>query len=373
MYLVGRELGLSRWFALGGSLLLAACPVMVFQAIQPMSDIVAVVWSLAAVLTALWSRRRPAWAAAAGLCFGLAVLVRPADVILAVPLLFALRIGRRSLVLFLLGGLPCAAIFFAYDAACYGSPFRTGYGLTGHWHGFAPSNFPVRFRRYAAWTSQVLTPLVAIGSIAVLFDRKVPKRDRLLLATWFGTYFFLYSFYAPADAWWYTRYLLPGLPALVLAFLLVAQELTAAAATGGRTRRNGVATLVAAVLIIVAGSGFERARKRGVLGLARQQAVFPDACRRAAELLPSRALVVSMEMSGALRYYTNLCPVRWDALEETSFRELRSRAEARGYRLYALVLSHEVHEAAPHVPGPWKLMTEVGQASIWQLGSPGFK
>ncbi len=67
----------------GASAILAACPVFVFQAIQPMSDVVATFWVLAAVLCALLSRDDRRWALAAGFCFGAAVLVRPSNVLLA--------------------------------------------------------------------------------------------------------------------------------------------------------------------------------------------------------------------------------------------------------------------------------------------------
>jgi hypothetical protein len=68
MYLLGRELGLSPALALSGSALLGFAPVFVFQAVQPMSDVVATAWALAAVFAAYRSRARssPLWGAAAG-------------------------------------------------------------------------------------------------------------------------------------------------------------------------------------------------------------------------------------------------------------------------------------------------------------------
>ena len=67
VFLVGRELGLAPWWAAGAGLLLAASPVFVFQAIQPMSDVVATAWCLAAIYAGLRSRSDARWAAAAGL------------------------------------------------------------------------------------------------------------------------------------------------------------------------------------------------------------------------------------------------------------------------------------------------------------------
>ena len=56
VFLVGRELGLPRGWAAAAAVILAACPVFVFQAIQPMSDVVATAWGLAAIFAALRSR-----------------------------------------------------------------------------------------------------------------------------------------------------------------------------------------------------------------------------------------------------------------------------------------------------------------------------
>jgi hypothetical protein len=202
VYFVGRRMGLARWAAAGAAAILAACPVFVFQAIQPMSDVVATFWCLAAVLSALRSRDDGRWALVAGLSFGVAFVVRPSNALLVVPLAFALHWDRRSLGAFLLGGIPCAAITLAYNWVCYGSPLETGYGLTGHWSALAWANAPIRLRNYSAWTVQILTPVVCVGWVAALFDRRIARRDRALLGSWFGVLFVFYCFYAPADPWW---------------------------------------------------------------------------------------------------------------------------------------------------------------------------
>ena len=364
VYLVGRELGLPRGWAAAAAVVLAACPVFVFQAIQPMSDVVATAWGLAAIFAALRSRVDARWAVAAGFAFGVAVLVRPLDALVAVPLLFALPANRRAWGLFLVGGLPCAAVLFAYNIACFGSPFRTGYGLYGLWRHFAWSNFPVRLPRYALWTVQIFTPVVCLGWAASLGDRRIPGRHRALLLTWFGTLLLAYAFYEPADAWWYTRFLLPGLPALPLGFALVVRDLhrTVAIPVRGlepRRRRGrrprGRADRPPRVSVD---------EKLGVLELHRVQKDFPDGCRRAAREFPPGALVVSSEMSGALRYYTTLTPVRWEALDPERWGALRARTEPAGGRWFALLMKHEVADAATHVPGPWTFLGESGNVTL---------
>lgn len=365
IHAVGRELGLSRWASAAGALVLAACPVFVFQAVQPMSDVVATFWGLAAVWAALRARRgRTLHAAAAGFAFGIAVLVRPMDALLLLPLLFALPFERRALLGFGLGCAPLAAALLGYDVLCFGAPFRTGYGLTGLWTHFSRAFFPAHLLRYVRWTADVLTPLVALGWLAAPFDRRLPRRDRALLLSWFGVFLLGYSFYEPGDAWWWTRFLLPGLPAAILGFLLVARDLAEAARPRWRTAAAAVAALV---IVLSALLGFRHARLWGALGLSSAQRVFPDACRRAGESLPPDALVLSMEMSGALRYYTALTPVRWDALDAGSFAALRQATERRGAAWYALLLRSEVAEAAPRVPGRWTHLWDERGASLWRL------
>ena len=365
VYLVGRRMGLARSAAAGAGAILAACPVFVFQAIQPMSDVVATFWCLAAVLCALLSRDDWRWAFAAGMSFGLAVLVRPSNALLVVPLAFALRWDRRSVVAFLAGGIPCAAVTLAYDWVCYGSLFETGYGLTGHWSALAWANAPARLGNYSAWTVEILTPVICLGWLASLFDRRIALRDRALLGSWFGVFFVFYCFYAPADAWWYTRFLLPGLVALPLGFLLAVRDL--AQARPSRAWSRGVEIAGAITVVLVAHLGFRDARARGVLQMPRLQAAFPQGCELAEGKLPPGALVLSKEMSGALRYYTALTPVRWDTLDPAGFQSLRAATEPAGGRWFALLMKHEIAEAAPRVPGDWTFMGETGTVSLWRL------
>jgi hypothetical protein len=97
------------------------------------------------------------------------------------------------------------------------------------------------------------------------------------------------------------------------------------------------------------------------------QAVFPQACALASSRLPAGALVLSRDMSGALRYYTNLTPVRWDALDPATFQSLRTATEADGGRWFALLMKGEIEFAAPRLPGNWTFLGEAGSVSLWRL------
>jgi hypothetical protein len=86
--------------------------------------------SLALLTAALWLLLRGdrASAAASGLLLSLAVVNRPTNVLIVVPLaLFVLRRRREALPLFLLlAGIP-AILHAAYASAYLGTPFSTGY------------------------------------------------------------------------------------------------------------------------------------------------------------------------------------------------------------------------------------------------------
>ncbi|HKA35611.1 MAG TPA: phospholipid carrier-dependent glycosyltransferase [Thermoanaerobaculia bacterium] len=361
LYLVAREMGLSRLFSAAGAAVLALFPTFIFQAEQPMSDVVAAMWTLAAVLFALKSRRRDAWAAAAGAAFGIAVLVRPVDFLAIFPLLLALRPRLRTLALFAAGGLPLAAFLLAWNRAAYGSALGSGYTLEGT---LLFRVFPDRLVHYGKWLLALLSPLVPIGWIFVPADRRVLLRDRLLLVLWFLVFFFFYCFWDVDGSWTYTRYLLPGIPALILAALLTVRDGLAVARGGsGAWLRRGLAALALVVVLVSEQWWIVRL---GVLGIAEGEKIYAEASHFAERNVPSGSFVVAMQMSGALRYYTGLLPVRWDWLQPQTAAILREHARARGRALYALVAPFEVDKFQERLPGAWSKIGAVGDVTLWK-------
>ncbi len=375
-YLLARELTLSRPLSFAAAAFLAGCSPFIVQAIQPMSDVAATAWCTASVLCALKSRRAPGWGAASGAAFGMAVLIRPADVILILPLALAMPRTRRPWALFVAAGLPFAVFFGLWNRAAYGSPFRTGYTqqLADE---LSASYLLSRVGVYGRWILIQLSPLVPLGWIAIAADRRVPARDRALLLSWFGAFFVFYCLWmSSAQSWYFGRYLLPAAPALLIGFLLTLRNALSGLPEGGfvlRGRRVPYRGLAAA-LAIGAVLFFERRAERLVrpLGSARGQSFFPDGCRRLEALAPDgKALVVGMEFSAAIRFYTRLTPVRWEYLSPDTFAVLRAKAAEKGYRILGIVLPHEANPAARAAPGNWRFLESVGPASLWELPPPG--
>jgi len=362
VFLLGRELGLHPAPAAAVAIVLAAWPPFLYQAIQPMSDVVATLWATAAILFGLRARRQPAWAAACGAAFGLAVFVRPTCGVLALPLLFALPLRMHPLGLFALGAAPFAGTLAMVNARCYGGVFRTGYTEIGLLDQIALSNFTPRIRYYGQWLFRTLTPVVPLAAAAAAAVRSRPLRDRFLLLSWFAVFLGLHCLYGPYEAFGFLRFLLPGVPGLLLAAALTAQDLLA------RARWARATAIAASLLLAVILSAESRVTKAvGVLGMAEYESIYPRACEWVASSLPARSAVVATISSGALEYYTRLPYVRWDFISPERWPTFRSAIEARGYRFFALLFPDEEKEFARHVPGEWTKIGSMRDLSLWRL------
>jgi hypothetical protein len=369
MYLLGVELGLTRGLAIAGAAMLALNPTFCLHAIQPMSDGLATCWSMATILAALRTRRRDAWALAAGAAFGMAFLTRPTSVLLAPAIFLSLRLTPRVLSLFLLGGLPTAGVFCAYNFAAYGHLLTTGYDALGLGKLLTLNDFTVRFRHYIYWLTVTMSPLPLLGWLGVALDRKAPRRDRALIIVWFGVFLLFFSCYFFYAEWWYTRFLLPAMPALILGTLLVVRDLIARYEPS-ISGRGGVWMRRAAVaLLLVISLGFERhhVERFRLLKVAAVDKVYADSCRWADRILPNRTLLVSGEMSGALKFYTGRPIVRYELVESGQLPLLRTRAAEKGYQWNALLMSHEIEAAQKRFPGKWTQLGALHQLSLWQI------
>lgn len=337
MFLLAREAGVSRLGSFCGAAVLAACPVLIFQAIQPMSDVVALAWSLATILLALKSQRSTPAAVLSGICFGIAWLVRPSSVVLLLPLALALPLRRwKSLAGFAAGAIPFLVFQLLYNYSAFGSYLQTGYAIEGLTNAFTTSGFFERFRDYLVWTARQFTPIMLIFWAGVVFATRAPVRTRLVMTAWFGSFLLFYSSYNVADAWWYTRFLLPAYPALIAgAFLFIEARL------GTGRLRKAVPVSLAILSIVV---GVRMTRTLEVLRTDEVQQKHRLAVEWLATQVQPDALVLSMEMSGAIKWYSELTPIRWDWLDEPTLEELAERARRIDKPFVALLMPHEIDE-----------------------------
>jgi Dolichyl-phosphate-mannose-protein mannosyltransferase/Bacterial membrane protein YfhO len=369
IYLIGLELGLPRGFSIAGAIMLAASPTFVYLTLQPMSEAMAMFWSLVVIFGALRSRKRDGWALLAGAGFGMAFLTRQTSILLLIPLLFTLRLKPKTILYFILGGLPTAAIFFEYNAAVFGHPLETGYGRIGLWQALRIGGFKERLDHYWYWIKITMSPLPLLCWLAVAADRKVEWRNRLMLLSWFGAFFLFYCCYSVYDEWWHTGFLLPGYPALILGAVLIARDLP------GLLRRlvseSNLARLKWVVLIVMVAVtlSHERrySRKLDIFSVGAGEAWRPAACSWADKQLPSKSLIASMQMSGALKFYTDRPIFRWDAVTPGQWPEVKKHAAERGYQWYALLAPSEVEEAQKRLGGKWTKLGMLNQIGLWQI------
>lgn len=366
VYALGRELALSRGLALAGALMLGLSPTFVFMAGQTMSDVPATAWSAAAILAALYARHRVGWSVVAGAAFGMAVVVRPTCALLLPAILLSLPTRPRAWLLLGVGGAPFAAFLLAYDAGAFGSPWRTGYGglLEG---ALAWKHFPDRFRHYSSWIVRLASPVVILGWLGLVIDRRTPARDRAALIAWFGAFFLFYCFYVTYDAWWYTRFLLPGFPALIVGSLLVVRDVFRVSSKGpaNRPRLRHVFAAGAIAVALIFEIRFDDREK--VHKNYRGERVYPRACEMARRRVPRNGIVASMQMSGALHYYTPLTYAMQNWLLPERFAALRKETESRGYRWYALLSPFETEEVRKNLPGEWREIDRAGDVVLWEL------
>ena len=370
VYLIARELQLSRLGSVAAAVLVALCPFFVFQALQPMSDVVGMLWCLAALAAALRTRRGSgAWAAAAGFAVGVAVLVRPANLVVVLPaVLLSLKWRRWNPVRFLAGALPPVLVLAFYDTAVYGVWHRTGYEIGGLQGSFSGGAFAVRLGYYAGALARTITPLLLVGALAAWADRRIALRDRALLFVWWAADLVFYAFYDPYGSWWSLRNLLPAVPALAIAAVVSWRDFVAHPLRAAKRPVLVGALSVAAFAVVVSVEWRSLARER-VLRIGSEQNVYATAVRWAQRYVPDSGLVLSVEMSGALKYYADRTPVRWDWLPAGRFASLRARAENEGYAWYALLMPREVEPAQKAAPGNWRMLARVpgSDVALWRL------
>ena len=83
--------------------------------------------------------------------------------------------------------------------------------------------------------------------------------------------------------------------------------------------------------------------------------------------LPPNAIVLSMQMSGALHYYTDLTYAMWNWMDEARFETLRVSTESRGFRWYALLADFEVPEVEKAHLGEWREIDRVRDVSLREI------
>ena len=342
-------LGRSAAGALGGVLAaawLATSPAFLFLiTAPPMSDLPAAAWW--ALALALLFRDGRLAAAGAGLAAGVAILIRPNLVPVAVVpgayLLWraivewrARRVAPARLLLFVAGVVPCCLAVAAINAYLYGSPLASGYDVKRL---FGIEHALPNLARYPVLTWEMHTPLIGAALIAPFLLRSKAAtaavasaaRDIVGVALAFVlAVFACYLFYPGFDAHWRLRFLLPAIPALVVA------SSTGLLALAGLAPRPWRVLAAVAATIAVSWHGVVYARDHAAFdteGEYKYELIGEHIARR----LPERAVFLAMQHSGGIRYYSDRPIVRYDRIRRFRLDRVVDQLRRLGYRPYLVL------------------------------------
>ncbi len=363
-YLVGRELGLDRTVAVAGAVILGVCPVLFFASIQPLSDTLATAWCLAAVYAGLRARQRTAWALACGAAVGVAVLVRPTNIVILPALLVLLGFDFRRLGLAVAGGLPIAAWQAFYNHTLYGGAFRSGYPAIES--AFAASYVAPTALHFLRWSAVFVPAIMLLLPLAAVARRETRTRHLLALALWFGAITTVYLFYAIShEDWSCLRFVLPALPALILAGLLGLETLSRLLPSHWPVCVRATAGIV--LIVWTLGGSWYWTRKQGILYIKGYEEAYAEANAAAKKTFPPDALVVTSLLSGALYFYTDFPILRFDLVSAEDFARYSGAAQKAGRPICALI--HETEEAGlrEHCPGNWTKLATSRSVTLWRL------
>lgn len=315
------------------AMLTATSPIVLYQVVQPMNDILtAALWLLA---LALGGRQL-----IAGALIGIAVLVRPNLAPLAIVLALMPFIHHRTreqqvrgLLLMIAGALPGVLVLLWLNRALYGSALGSGYGeLTNL---FAVSHIHTNLTNYARaiFQTQHVVPLIGLAAPLVFADDR--RKASLLLLGFAAAVFGIYLLYAPFPEWWYLRFLIPAIVVLLVLASAVSVHLLSKASMGG------VIPIVAVVLGII---GTRAAGDRQAFELQRMEGRYRLSASIVRERLPATAVVITVWESGSVRFHAGREIVMWEALDPAWLDRAITWLRSKGQQPYLLLERREEQE-----------------------------
>jgi hypothetical protein len=243
--------------------------------------------------------------------------------------------GLRSATRFAIGLVPGVVLLALLQRAMYGSPLATGYGKTGNL--MAVAHVLPNLRNYVWWLLGAHTPVLLLALIAPAVMRH--RRHAWLGLAFAATTLACYLPYLIFDAWWYSRFLLPAIPLLVIlsvaVLVLLVERIAATARFATRV------SIVAGCTVLLMGLWISIAAARHVFDLSEWEQHYYRA-GMAVEAHGARpAAIVTVRNSGSVQYYAGQPTVLWDAIEAGSLDETLAFLRGRGFTPYLLLENDE--------------------------------
>ena len=363
MYAIARELTIAWPLAAAGAVILGVFPVTIFIAIQPLSDVLATTWVLAAIFAALRARSSQSWALTTGVALSIAIFVRPTNVLILPAIVVVIGIGWRPLTAAALGGLPGALLLLASNAHLFGSPWRMGYGSIFEAFDFA--YLKPTLLHFGKWLGLLLPGLGLFFGVITFGLTRTAMRTRLALALWFLIPVIFYAYYeVSGQTWWCLRFILPAVPALILSAILALDYFLTP-----YLRSLRIASALLAIWSI--GLSWFWTRDFHTLLSRTYEQAYADLGQWSHDHLPANTVLITNNDSGALYYYTPFPILRWDQMNAAEFAQHAALLMRAGRPLHLITTeAEENHVLTQRIPARWEKITNVAQRSIWRYEGP---
>lgn len=308
------------------ALLVSASPTFLYQLVQPMSDVPAAACWLSALVTV---RRGRAGDIVAGLCVGLAILIRPNLAPLALVVVLA---GWRQAPWTWRGAAAFAApvtvavlaLLFVQQVR-FGSPTASGYGPMRNL--FRLDFVGQNLRQYPAWLTVAHTPFIWLSIAALPLLRRGPEpvfgHALVALAAGVWLLYIPYVAFQPHE-WHYTRFLLPAIPIMLLLATLVAVRTVRRLVPEARTVL--VPVLTVALLFLMG----RYAVDHSAFSMHEAERKYPVAGDAVLTRVGRGGWVLAGQHSGSLRLYAGSNTIRWDLVEPRAIDRVVDILEAGG-------------------------------------------
>jgi hypothetical protein len=321
----------TAWIA---TALVAVNPLIVAYAKQPMSDVPATAWLVAATTLALRQSRTSG--AVAGVAAGAALLTRPALAIAAamVPLIAArgpMPLGR-GLITAAGVGLG-VALQLGVQATLYGRAFASGYGSVEGL--FSLSFLAIDARIYASQLWVTVGPIWMAGLAVGLACAPAALRNASLLIAIATTA--PYLFWVPSDHWETLRFLLPAITVLSVIVAVGLVRVT-------RLIPHPALSTTALLLLMAFATARSESllRRSAVWDIQSLEARYPLAGQWLNVNTPPNTVALANQHSGSLRWYGRRPTLRWDLLQTGQLVPLVRQLESHGATVVVALEGSEV-------------------------------
>jgi len=304
MFLIINRLTGNRWIAASLSWLWAFSPIVVYGATSMMSDLVAACFILMGFYFFI-TKRIPVSA----LLLAYSLIIRPTNLLVLLVFLPWWFKNNQRWKFALYFAVP-SVLYGLYNWLVYGAPWILGYQKTSR---FLSSEVFLHHLGFYSW--EILVQFSPLLFLLVIYSIWKRGRESLFFVGWGFFTFIFYCFWQPGgDAWWWTRFLLPALPAFYfLAALgmeaLIAQVQTRKVQKAVQRKANLPYLFPLAfilVVLVITGYYILYGISRGDLWKKDKGKIYYDVSLRLARELPAGSRVGSVDFSGSLRLYTKM-------------------------------------------------------------------